>query len=196
MLSALIKTLTHKLRSPLSVICNDLNFLKDKLADAEIERPLRRAQEISDILKTLDKMRIAPTKPSMVSLDDFCRECLPGYVQAPSDLKAQIRLDCGLCKLAFEQLKALLEYLKLKTSCVLVVQGSKLSVNFKSSEALPGALLALKGRHYSSLSQALILDLGLDLLQPPIIDSLFWAQACNMRLSCEEGLNLEIEFDL
>lgn len=46
----LMKVLSHKVRTPLSVVMNDLSYYDGLLPDEECDRPLRRCREIADLL--------------------------------------------------------------------------------------------------------------------------------------------------
>jgi signal transduction histidine kinase len=53
-ISALSHALSHKIRTPLSVISNDLFFLQSLVPEGECARALKRCQEISSILQSME----------------------------------------------------------------------------------------------------------------------------------------------
>ncbi len=48
--SETIRKMGHEIKTPLSVIVNDLTYLKSILPEGECERAIRNAQEIKDII--------------------------------------------------------------------------------------------------------------------------------------------------
>lgn len=56
----LLKVLSHKVRTPLSVVMNDLSYYSSLLPAEECDRPLRRCREIADLLSYCS---LPPPKP-------------------------------------------------------------------------------------------------------------------------------------
>lgn len=194
-LRALTRALAHKLRSPLSVVSNDLQFLKSKLPDAEIERSQRKLKEISDILEKLESVTARPIERRAIAVRTLCQHCIPEALASLQNGSAQIDVDLEVCHLAFDQLRQLCAGLKVNPIFTAALSEHEFCVQALLTP-LSGNISALSGRIFNSLALALNLELALDFLEPPLIDSLFWAQGCNMRIVCEEGLNLELKFKL
>lgn len=65
--STLFRTLTHKLRGPLSVISNDLSFLQTTTSDEGCERGILRCREISELLGEIS----LPFQPDITTIFDI-----------------------------------------------------------------------------------------------------------------------------
>ena len=57
-LAAFANGLSHKMRTPLSVISNDLSYFETKIDPSECERSKRRCRELSELLKELSLSNI------------------------------------------------------------------------------------------------------------------------------------------
>ena len=75
LLGATLRTLSHELRSPLSVVSNELQYLASRLPAEECARAQRRCQEVSDLLKQMCGMSSEPLCKSCVKIDDCLTSC-------------------------------------------------------------------------------------------------------------------------
>lgn len=167
--------------------------MQGKLAAGETEAALRKVQEIAQILKTLERFPLRAVNPEAVSLNELARIC---YAERRFDENcgaARLQLDLEMSRSGFERIKSLWTALNTDAQCSLELEADAALIKFKVPH-LPAGMQQLKGKQYNSLAQALNLEAGLDLLDPPLIDSLFWAQGCSMQLVCKEGLDLELKF--
>ena len=61
-IQALISQLAHEIRTPLSVITNELSFLESKLEEKDLARMKRATNSICEILKKYSEEHVAGTQ--------------------------------------------------------------------------------------------------------------------------------------
>lgn len=71
--SALIRALSHKIRTPLSVISNDLSYLKTLLPNEDIDRDLSKVKLISELLRDCTESLSIKEKESIISPEQLLR---------------------------------------------------------------------------------------------------------------------------
>ncbi len=191
-LSALTHALNHRIRSPLSVISNELIFLKEKLGEDEVKRPLRHLQEIIEVLNDISNLGPTSASAQPITLSIFSRDCLSIRSIPKGMEKISLLLDPALSKAACAYLQRLFQKLEIDMrSEFLSAQGS-VNLCFSALPPLPQILRESKTSICHSLGELFNLQLALDYLEPPLIDSLFWAQGCTIRATLQEGLLIEV----
>jgi len=86
-----IDALCHKIRTPLSVISNDLSFFETLLGSAEIDRSIRRVEEIKSILSDCSQvLKISPrTRTLKETLATFVSEQTLAELDETADKKIE-----------------------------------------------------------------------------------------------------------
>ena len=74
LLAAFGRALSHQVRTPLSVISNDLFYLQTLIAPEECQRSLERCKSISDILAAACQVSTQPPMSNVVRLEVLLRE--------------------------------------------------------------------------------------------------------------------------
>ena len=94
LLSALLRALAHKIRTPLSVISNDLNFIKSTGFEVECARDLVKVKQISDLLRRCTSSVLQSATSNSLTITEIC-ECITAVQlrSSDSDPKIRIRLD-------------------------------------------------------------------------------------------------------
>jgi signal transduction histidine kinase len=87
-----VRHLTHQLRTPLAVVANDLAYLQHTTKDPNLERPLRRTKEISELLATTQFFLLLPLAHDT---EQACKE----FVDAPLGEEAPHLLGAALGRL-------------------------------------------------------------------------------------------------
>ncbi len=104
----LIEALCHKIRTPLSVISNDLVFLETTLGPSEVERSKRKIEEIKNILRECSEIVNLPR--NNVSLGEIAEVLKIDYLP-PEEKNAQI-VNGAAVKLGIVYLQKLIEHLR------------------------------------------------------------------------------------
>ncbi|MCB9029468.1 MAG: hypothetical protein H6619_00315 [Deltaproteobacteria bacterium] len=71
LIHALTRALAHKIRTPLSVISNDLSYFQSQLEPGETERGLRKVREINEILKLCGELGSGEVKIESLNAEEL-----------------------------------------------------------------------------------------------------------------------------
>ncbi len=180
LLAFLAHALAHRIRTPLSVISNDLHYFKSLLPSGEVDRSLERAREIDKILRQAACLERSAHKTDCVSFKE---------IFGVGDSDWRIEVDQALMQNGLELLKSV-------ASSLSTGQDWAFSANASSSECILKATLTLKENEvlrgpgsYPTLTETLSLSSGLDLIAVPLLDAIFLAYAS--KLEVEVGINLQ-----
>ncbi|NLF24169.1 MAG: hypothetical protein GX589_00725 [Deltaproteobacteria bacterium] len=99
LLSCLIRGLTHRLRTPLAVISNDLSYFKTVLPAEECERSQLRCREVAAALKDISACSVRTLKLEDLSIERLlvesaCAQQIAVTWECERDLR--VRADSGL----------------------------------------------------------------------------------------------------
>lgn len=83
LLSDFIQELSHALRTPLSVIANDLEYLSSVAGEQETKRALGRCRQIAEVLTTLTPPAVAHTKASAVPISQIAVDLAAAGLNTP-----------------------------------------------------------------------------------------------------------------
>lgn len=104
LLKAYSRSLFHKVRTPLSVVSNDLFYLKNEFPAGDLERPIRKSELIGNLLKEKEKHFSNPL-PVDCDIYEIFRMGEIGKVP-PGELK--VRVDKEKLQFAVSQLTKLI----------------------------------------------------------------------------------------
>ena len=185
-----LKGLAHKLRTPLSVVSNDLSYYKTLLPDEDLSRSISRCREVSDILKLAN---------SIVSSGNVSRGNVWEVLTEVFGDRDSFRVE-GQESLEFEFSKRALEaasrelLLLLESDFVLsglVLQKTERKLLFQG-ESKQGAEPA--SAEYKRLTDYFCIACGRDSFTAPLIDSVFLRYGIELELSISQKLKLELLF--
>ncbi len=195
LLSSLVRALSHQIRTPLSVISNDLSYFKNLLPEGECQRSLERCKEISNILGAalVDGGRASAAES--VSVRIFLTEIFEGHTIIGLEALSDNSMVVDKPKLQFA-FRALLQNLieiaaaPIQISCR---PGPKLTITFEQ-EYVPH-VVTLKGQSFMWMHQFWNVALGSDNVAAPLIDAIFVAQGFSASLTVDEKIELRVQFN-
>lgn len=158
LVSHLLKALSHKIRTPLSVISNDLHFISSTYPQADSGRAREKVDDIAEILS--ESIRLL-SKPSIIETFDIAE--IFKDIGVKSEVSERIRSDKLLLGQALSTLKTPFPY---------TVQGSA-QFGALTTVELQGNLTAPEGFEFSLFTQLFNELLQHQTTLPPIIDALF-----------------------
>ena len=176
LLSSLFHTLSHKIRTPLSVISNELACVDPALA--EVSRSRRRCLEIVDILDSVPAAAL-----SSPSFEDVPFAELD--IRTSTAQTILIRADRKLLPLAFQLFEALCaELFRAKPAFATMIQIDPDSNNSSLllRVAINHAPYRPASRRYRSLTDYLCNTLNLDVPTAPFIDAILWAHGVQIEI--------------
>jgi len=193
-LSAFARALVHRLRTPLSVISNDLQYLRSLIpADEPFAAP-ERCRQVSDLLG--DALALLERPPVLTTLP--LRRLVTGLGLAEAPARS-IRGDEVLLPRAFRLTREMLGRIggeeASPVEVTLSVAGESVAVRFTAR--LPALLAPLRVGHLSSLTELCCHMLDLDSYEAPAIDAVIGACGGAMRVDvAERVIEAEIAFPL
>jgi signal transduction histidine kinase len=106
LLQTFVRVLAHRVRTPLSVILNDLSYLSSQHPPEEFERAVRRCREIAQILESIPQQVLSPAN---LALDEASALIIEGgslsahhplewSFRSIGDLFRSIVPECGVVK--------------------------------------------------------------------------------------------------
>lgn len=184
LVASLAKALAHKIRTPLTVVTNELSYLSTQGQDCE--RAIQRSKDIASILKLACSLgSTAPRSDERVDLVATTKRTFPEIVATQFFVRSDMmRLDATL-KLLKAMREDLADEESSSTSAVqLATQGSegRLTVECKLHDPI-----SVDGE-FSSLTALFSEKLHLDLVEPPLIDA--GAALCGVKINAtlKEGV--------
>lgn len=188
---ALVRSLSHKLRTPLSVISNNFSYLTSLTDDSACNQGLSKCQEISDILKSsiLDSPNLQFQETDLVAL----------FLNINSTLASPIPKQRLLCDPS-----------KIRTALAIITQliGCNTNPNSAASRVevvtLPNCLKinltsntqtllsASSPQSFESLTEFFCLTLDRDSPSAPIADAILWAHKYSIKVVQDVELRVEI----
>lgn len=183
LLGSLIRSLSHELRSPLSVLANDLTYLKSRYPNDDVDRALAQVDKISSLLKKVSKigdgaldLESHPMKEVLALAELDTAQC--------GD--AMITVDRDVTALALQWLVELLDGFSYgKNTAARIAPGQ---IEFSQVNAP-----SIKG-DFSSLTSFCSEACRTNTLLAPLIDSVFQAQAIELKISSGDRLVVNLGF--
>lgn len=83
------KALSHRVRTPLSVVTNDLHYLESLVGAGECERAIRKCHDISSLFNVTQKLySLSPEKSQVNAVEIFKKSGVNITATAPATLRA------------------------------------------------------------------------------------------------------------
>lgn len=192
-LEGFARVLSHKLRTPLSVIQNDLSYLQSIVPEGECRRSLDKCRQIVDLLRDSTPSKITECPKSEVDIV----EVISGFTSVFPFLRTQgsPRSRKGSAPIlhdAFEKLFTIVKkILPEKAECEVLIEENRVCLTFPVNAACE-----ITESSASSITAFFCLIAGLDFIEAPLCDALFaadgWeamvsANHTSIQIICEGG---------
>ncbi|MCB0333050.1 MAG: hypothetical protein KDD55_06090 [Bdellovibrionales bacterium] len=168
-LGHLLRGIAHDVRTPLSVISNDLQYFATQLPKGECDRSLRRCKEISEHLSALSSILLDPLERKKTSLLTLLNESLGDHWDT-SAISSEIFLDTDRVRLG---------YVLQEIARVTGVQGSKEKQSFIAWEDCCRLIFSFPAKDLSdtlvgasSVTELIESQTNSHFTSPPIADAL------------------------
>lgn len=196
--SNLIRVLTHKIRTPLSVISNELEAFKAALPGSELDLSRQRVMQISEILKSLSQFAVSPAPKQRTNAQEILEEiCKLHAAQIAVGKRAAALETLGdrrLFSLALNSLLGLLVQLDTQVEVESSADAEIGCIVFRS----PFRSVLDNSGHapWTSLSSFFNDGMDLDSFLPPCIDSVLLAQGVSVSVTAQNGISISLRFEL
>lgn len=185
LLNAYYKALSHQIRGPLSVISNELQYFQSSGKKDEYAKCLEKCKHIAEILQM---SQIPNPTFSMEGLDFLELVNSVFQVEVLQSTAMIVNGDAFKLQMAFTHLKEILN--KLSNLSKFKIASDKSSYLLQIHTPLNHPI----EKKFDSLSAAVCLELGLDLLTPCLVDAILWAHAVKTSVSLGKDLFIELAF--
>ena len=192
-LQGFARVLGHKIRTPLSVIQNDLSYFQAFLPDNECKRSLEKCAVICDLLKEACPGNVE----DLISEDLDLAALLCSFQESFSFLllddrrkiQASLVANAELLHLAFRSLFSILKRIIPEgTGCSVVIDDREDIESLQISVSFPlRPESEIEASSSSSLSDFFCLKAGCDFLEAPLCDALFWSHGFSEEVSLNKG---------
>jgi len=195
-LHALIGCMSHKIRTPLSVISNELNVVKLSGDTTDCDRAIERCKEIAAILKNLS----AAISLSEEEEDFPVQELLPAWSgELESSSKIIIRGHRGQLTLAFNYLRQLLLLIPGASDETVTCSSVKMDTQGNilmqlSAPAHPLFFDSKTEEKATSLTEFFTHKLDIDSTAAPLADAMLWAHGCDIVITSGKELEVALNF--
>jgi len=193
--SALVRALSHQIRTPLSVISNELSYFKTLLPADECNRSLERCRGISEILSEISPKCLHDFSLNRIELAELLL-VLKDYRVDLSALKGKSVVSNA------DQLRSALDLAE-KALCVLgPISNKEIQIAPRQLEIMIAIRPAseVKDRIGNSafqfLSELICRKLEADSSLAPLADLLFWGAGAKTEISCDSLLKLKVLLDI
>jgi hypothetical protein len=176
LLSSLYHSLSHQIRTPLSVISNELACIDSGVG--EVSRSQRRCREIVDILDSIPAAALTNPNFENINFADL-------GIAALTSQSVLLRADRKLLSLAFHLFEALCaDLFQAKpafASMIRTTSDSKATALVLKVTINNGRFRPIQ-RRYQSLTDYFCTTLEIDSPIPPFIDAILWAHDVNIEI--------------
>lgn len=206
LLSRLARALSHQIRTPLNVINNDLIYFKRFIENNECERGIKRCEQITRLLHTLNLLGNVDGPLSQVDLQDVLGNITDKHEFTPSNNSEERFPICGnavqLTKLLDNLLQLLKNHSWLDQQYSTQISLYKLSCNSlvlihlqKSLSELP--VYSKTASAKDSLAELFSSLLSSQSIIPPLLDAILWNHQANTHWYVDDAvLNIRLSFPL
>jgi hypothetical protein len=195
LLTALMRSLGHRLRTPLSVISNELSCLSRIVPEGECSRAQRQCQEISTILKSTMSLAGKESPARNISGAELFSQltCLEAEL-SPEQAVLKFCLDPEMIQAAVVMLRER------------IIDGEEWQASFEFDRAENLFSLWLEnrsaakdspalGRQFSLISEFLLFEYDRDSIEAPVCDALFLAQGIDVQITADaSGAAIKLGF--
>jgi signal transduction histidine kinase len=199
--SALIRALNHRIRTPLSVISNELEAVRAIAPAQETDAARQRVQQISDILKSAAQFAVSPAPQQRIDAVQILSEVAtqnPECVMRPGPASVHTLGDKKMMALAIASIVELLsQFTKNSSPQAVHVEIHQPKDGFALMEFEAPFQSFLSGQDESE--KATLTDffnnaLDLDSLLPPCIDSILLSQNVTLAVSAARNVRIVLQF--
>lgn len=184
LLAAFGRALSHQVRTPLSVISNDLFYLQTLIAPEECQRSLERCKSISDILAAACQVSTRPPSFEAVRLDVLLRDVFACLITE----QCSINGDGERLRQAFSMLSELLA-LESNPACNVSVCRENGNTVVKLIAPMPPFDVEelQEPLQVNSFTEVFNICGRQDRLTPMYIDAILWENGACMKLELEQA---------
>ena len=180
LLAAFSRALAHKIRTPLSVISNELSCLAAESPEGATTATVR-AREIAEILKSACRITSAKVAIERITLASVIED------RASELHSITLRADPALLKTAFDALRCVFRRYGDGECSVAVVANSLSEGLVRLVFSGPWSADIAPHESFSSLSELVSERLSLDSLDAPLFDAVMLAHGIEMDISFEDA---------
>ena len=181
LLSCLSQSVAHELRTGLSVLNNELTYLKSKLDDDETERALERCRRMSDYLRRLTSLGGPRLELSVVALPELLA-LYPYAARNRGDyINANVSVDTKRWEIVNKNIDELFH--EAVTNFEFEVHNNSVQLDFTFQDL---EIAALNNVSPLSLTEFFNILGDRDNIFAPLADTIIWAHGARMRISSAE----------
>jgi len=200
-INALVNCLSHKIRTPLSVISNELNVVKLSLETDDCDRAIERCRDISAILKNLSNPFSSTAKEEEFQLKEILPDCPGQRLQSLQELT--LHGDKRQLTLALDYLYQLLKGLPGANRDNITCSLENMNESKKawpeivfSTPPHPLFLDAECEERTDSLTEFFSYKLDIGSTAAPVADAILWAHGCDIVVVSKEELKVHLSFKI
>ncbi len=189
-LEGFARVLSHKLRTPLSVIQNDLTYIQTLVAEGECRRSLYKCRQIVDLLREISPPRIIECPKSEFELHDMISGLGTAFSFVRLSGTGSGKNCAPVLREAFEKLLTIVKkILPGNAVCEIRIERNKVALAFPVNAACEIAESTA-----SSVTGFFCLAAGLDFIEAPLCDALFAAEGWETTVKAN-GASIDIICD-
>lgn len=178
LISAFLKALAHKIRTPLSVISNDLSYFQSKLPQGETKQSSEKIATINNLFSKYNAIGDGELKAAQISVEELLSDLKKRrdiVVNLSSDAAFKINCDLKLMRLALELLCDTLSIARLHSGT--------LTLNISPNGELTISELALPAQFNPDSTLTLLFCnlLNMDADSVPLIEAILMAHGCSIK---------------
>jgi len=183
LLGSFVQALAHDLRTPLSVIANDLTYLQHKYPKDEIDRTLGQVERVAALLKKAVGLSDAALQCEPVSLRELLRRADLSFEAFAADSTVMVDVERTIAAL-----QELLKFIEAWSGGKMTIGAGNREIRFSNF------FFADSKGDYSSLTSFFCKALNNNNLTAPLVDALLEAQGIDVVINSGDNFSLKLEF--
>ncbi|MCB0332920.1 MAG: hypothetical protein KDD55_05435 [Bdellovibrionales bacterium] len=202
-LTALIRGVSHRVRTPLSVVSNDLSYFKTLIDPEECERSIVRCREISEILRDAARCGSYSLDLSPCVIEEFVTKVLTpslGEVEVSGTVERELAVDKRLTEKALSCIPILFEKFgegpSFLSAVRVVISDDDLELHFEGSVRADYINRSVERNRCDSFTEYFCVVLDTDSYLPPILDAVVWAHEGSVLIEIETCASVTIRYPL
>ena len=188
-LAGISRILGHKLRSPLSVVSNDLSYFQTLLPESECDRSLEKCRNISGMLREIVPPQIKKEEFIVFDLRLLLKSLAsdnPGIsINGNSSERIPVRGNREALRLAFQSILNLVLWNQQNgnsSKALIDMDSSANSRCISFSGTFENPAFTKDPADFSSMTDLICFHINLDSLEAPLADALLWAHGVETEL--------------
>jgi signal transduction histidine kinase len=194
LITSLIRALAHKIRTPLSVVVNDLEYLKAVSACDDYERILRRARDIADVLRQCTEACSTSPKLRTLRVLDFLHILTLEKHPFTLDNNPEITTDPAAASNTLRMIQQLIAELRNGTPPTPDIAHAGNMLHWTVSSPLP--IKPGNRDSFESITAFVCEAADLDHTLPALIDAMLWNLGASIHITQREQCTLCVRFPL